>query len=318
MLITALDSNIFEEDANTASIVYVPEGVHTITPLVDGVAKQVTVNMTPEQGEAIAAGMQASLEQRLAANVRPFFDFDHNDTGPAAALPKRFYYEEGKGLMAEVEWTGSGKKAVDAKDYSYFSPTFLLSDDGLPSGLPQTGPIGALVNEPAFRDIPRIAAIHAENNNKQTTNNMSELVSCGILSDAEGDSVELAAKRVEALKAKAEKVEALEASLDELNQELEAAKAEILASKQASAKSAVDNAVSEGRIAAKDEAVQSFWTEQIIEKGEVAISALNAIAPIGGDVTEKQVKASAEPKKEKVELHGVTLVAAALSEESQN
>jgi hypothetical protein len=39
------------------------------------------------------------------------------------------------------------------KDFSYFSPTFLLDDDGTPAGLPGRGPLGALVDEPAFGDV---------------------------------------------------------------------------------------------------------------------------------------------------------------------
>lgn len=42
--------------------------------------------------------------------------------------------------------------------YSYFSPEFYLGEDGMPADLPERGPLGALVNEPAFRSIPRIAA----------------------------------------------------------------------------------------------------------------------------------------------------------------
>lgn len=314
MIVTALDSKL-PEAGEVAHIVYIPEGMHNITPSVDGVAKNVSVNISPDQGEAIAQAMQASLDDRLTQNVRPYFDFDHNDTGPAAALPQRFFYEQGKGLMVEVEWTGSGRKSIDARDYSYFSPTFLLGDDGLPAGLPKSGPIGALVNEPAFRNIPRIAAANAEN---QTTNQpMSELITCGLLTEAEGASVELATKRVAAMKAEAQKVEAMQIDLDETTQKLEAAEAKLQEVKEANAASLVEAAVAEGRIAAKDEVTQDFWKSQIVSNGEKAIAALNAVQPIGGDITEAKVKASVEPK-EKVELHGVSLIAAALADEQES
>ena len=316
MIVTALDSKI-TEDNGLAQIVYIPEGVHNITPSVDGVAKNVTVNMTAENGQGIADVMQASLTDRLEQNVRPYFDFDHNDTGPAAALPKRFYYEEGKGLMMELEWTGSGKQAIDARDYSYFSPTFHLGDDGLPVGLPSTGPAGSLVNEPAFRNIPRIAAAFADQPNKKTIP-MSELITCGLLTEAEGGSVELATKRVEALKVEAAKVEALQSSLDASNEKLEAAEAKLQESKEASAASVIEAAIADGRIAAKDEVTQDFWKQQVVANGDSAIAALNAVPKIGGDITEAKVKASAEAKETPVELHGTALIAAALADESES
>ena len=316
MIVTALDSKI-TEDNGLAQIVYIPEGVHNITPSVDGVAKNVTVNMTAENGQGIAEIMQASLTERLEQNVRPYFDFDHNDTGPAAALPKRFYYEEGKGLMMELEWTGSGKQAIDARDYSYFSPTFHLGDDGVPVGLPSTGPAGSLVNEPAFRNIPRIAAAFADQPNK-TTIPMSELITCGLLTEAEGGSVELATKRVEALKVEAAKVEALQSSLDETTEKLEAAEAKLQESKEASAASVIEAAIADGRIAAKDDVTQDFWKQQVVANGDSAIAALNAVPKMGGDITEAKVKASAEAKETPVELHGTALVAAALADEQES
>jgi phage I-like protein len=63
--------------------------------------------------------------------------------------------------MLELLWTHSGKQSVEGRDYSYFSPTFQIDPDGSPSGLPDNGAIGALVNNPAFRDMQRIAASHA-------------------------------------------------------------------------------------------------------------------------------------------------------------
>lgn len=121
MLVTALDARI-PESGEPNAIVYIPEGIHTIRPTVDGKAKTITVKMKPEEGERIAASFQSQLEKIQAGNVRPFMDFDHQE-GPASGLPKRFFYEKGKGLMLEVEWTGRGRQAIEGKDYSYFSPT---------------------------------------------------------------------------------------------------------------------------------------------------------------------------------------------------
>jgi Mu-like prophage I protein len=143
-----------EFDGLPAAIQYMPAGKATITPNVNGSPKEITVTATPRT----AAALQADLSRLLNANVRPFVDFDHAG-GAAAAIPKRFFWKEGEGVMLELDWTNSGKAAVSGRDYSYFSPTFLLNESGDPAGLPPSGAIGSLVNNPAFRSIKRIAAL---------------------------------------------------------------------------------------------------------------------------------------------------------------
>ena len=69
MLICALDYSLPEE-GKVASIVYIPEGSHTITPSVNGKPKNVEIKMEAYYGEEVAATFQRDLEQRLAANVR--------------------------------------------------------------------------------------------------------------------------------------------------------------------------------------------------------------------------------------------------------
>jgi hypothetical protein len=138
-------------------VVFLPEGAHKIHAATNGKAKHSTVRVSAGRGPAIAARLQQDLARRQSANVRPWLDFEHKG-GAAAALPKAFRYEPGRGVVLEVEWTDAGRRAIEGKDYSYFSPVFFLGDDGEPDGLPEKGAIGALVNEPAFREIPRIAA----------------------------------------------------------------------------------------------------------------------------------------------------------------
>ncbi|WP_193215175.1 hypothetical protein, partial [Luteolibacter marinus] len=117
-LITAFASALPTEGIPT-EIVYLPEGEHRITPFVDGKAKAVTVKVPAARGAEIAASLQAALEKRQQANVRPWFDFEHKG-GVASALPSAFRYEPGKGIMAAVEWTGAGRTAIEGKDFSYF------------------------------------------------------------------------------------------------------------------------------------------------------------------------------------------------------
>ena len=89
-----------------------------------------------------------------------FVDFDHQGK-TAAAHPKQFFWNPGRGVFLELEWTKGGREAVEGRDYRYFSPTFGLDSKGNPTGLPSTGAIGALTNKPAFRSIQKVAASHA-------------------------------------------------------------------------------------------------------------------------------------------------------------
>jgi lipoprotein-anchoring transpeptidase ErfK/SrfK len=89
-----------------SEVVYLPEGIHTITPFVDGKPQEVTVNVSREKGESIAASLQASLAQRNTQNVRPWFDFEHKG-GAASAIPTAFRYEDGKATPFSPSQTGS-------------------------------------------------------------------------------------------------------------------------------------------------------------------------------------------------------------------
>lgn len=277
-------------DEPREAIVFIPEGDHLITPMVNGVAKEVSVRLGPADGEDVAQRLQGDLDRRLEGNVRPIFDFDHNAAGPAAALPKRFFYEPGAGVMCEVEWTGAGQKAIAERDYSYFSPVFLLGEDGMPAGLPERGALGALVNDPAFREIPRIAAADA-------SGSVRELVVCGLLSEAEAaqdDASSLARERVVCMRDGAKKVEALSAQVCALEKELETARAEARDAKLEQAEQVIRAAVADGRIAPRDEETKGFYRGLIVEKGEAAVKALDAMPRSNSSLFERQVKAGAE------------------------
>jgi hypothetical protein len=141
-------------DGLPAVIQYMPPGRSTICPSVDGKPKQITVNVGP----GTAAALQADLIRLLSENVRPFIDFNHSE-GAAAAIPKRFFWKDGEGVMLELDWTGAGKTAVAGRDFSHFSATFTLSKDGDAINLPPSGPVGSLVNNPAFRSGKRLMAM---------------------------------------------------------------------------------------------------------------------------------------------------------------
>jgi phage I-like protein len=62
--------------------------------------------------------------------------------------------------MLRVNWSAAGKKAIAGKNYFGFSPTFLLGEDGQVGGLPESGEVGSLTNNPAFVGLDRIAGSH--------------------------------------------------------------------------------------------------------------------------------------------------------------
>ena len=263
-------------DAEVGTIVFMPEGVHKITASVDGKAKTVEVAVD----ERVLSSFNEDLNQRKEKNVRPFAGFDHK-VGAASFIPVEFRYEEGVGLMLDVEWTKAGREAIEGKDYSYFSPSFLMRD-GVPFGLPNRGEIGSLVNDPAFEEIPRIAA-----SNSHEISDMENLVTLGLVSPdtKEEDALVEAQTALAELKSKADeseaaymdkkKVESEYASVEEeladlkikykdLMEKHSAAMADISATQEAAASAAVSAAVEAGRIAPKDEKAQEFWKKSIL------------------------------------------------------
>ncbi len=153
-LITAIDAG--PSKVPPGEIVYLPEGSHRITP--GSHPKGVFIQVPPDQGNAIAAKLQAELERLNAQPVKPFLDFEHRRQAPASGHPLSFRYQPGKGIMLAVQWSGSGQRALQDNDVSYFSPEVYIDDAGIPKGLPERGPIGGLVCSPAFRSMERIAA----------------------------------------------------------------------------------------------------------------------------------------------------------------
>jgi len=279
-------------DSEKATIVYLPEGEHVINAMVGGKPKELTVTVD----QRVLASFQEDLDKRKESNVRPFAGFDH-DKGAASFIPLEFRYEEGVGLLLDVEWTRAGREAIEGKDYSYFSPSFRQLN-GIPSGLTMRGEIGSLVNDPAFEEIPRIAAHHTP-----TNENMEILTELGLVPEGTEDDkiVEAAKATLKELREQADKVEAMQAEAyekakveamegEEEESELEMLKkqnAQLLAKiakmeEEASAAAAsraaslVEEAVKAGRIAPKDEASISFWKQQLADNPD-AIQALNAV-----------------------------------------
>ena len=282
-----VNSAFQSELSEAGSIVFLPEGTHQITASVGGKPKTLTVTVD----ERVLAGFSDDLAKRMESNVRPFAGFDHKP-GAASFIPQSFRYEPGVGLLLEVDWTAAGRAAIEGRDYSYFSPTFLVSKDGIPTGLTGRGEIGSLVNDPAFEEIPRIAASHIE---PTPQIEMDHLIELGLVeaSCAPDQALETAKAALATLRESAAQVETVEAANmakksaeDELEDmkkrydELEAAnkslKDELATKASAAADLAIDEAVKAGRIAPQDEATKAFWRSSITSNPE-AVKALNAI-----------------------------------------
>jgi len=327
-----------ESSSTTAppEIVYIPEGTHDIFPTVDGRPRRITVKMLPQDGPGVAARFQSELDERTAGNVRPHLDFDHAGRGPAAGLPRAFRYQPGTGLLLAVDWTDKGRSAIAGRDYSYFSPEFLLDEDSTPAGLAPHGAIGALTNEPAFRDIPRIAASDRSraasepHNHPTEPQHMNPLVQCGLLTPQEAalsDAPETARKRVQVMKDKLDSADDDATSKDDriaqLEAELKALKAEKDKADRAAKQSAdsradqlVQTAVSDGRIAPGDEATQRKFRSQIAAGNAMAEEYLASLAQ-RPDPSRPVIRATSTASivNDRAEATGLARVTAALAAE---
>ena len=141
------------------SIEWMPAGGHVINCSLDGKPAEVRIFVEESLAAKLNSELQAAralAEQGKAS--RPFIDFDHA-SGEAAAIPVEFFWQDG--VRLRVEWTAAGAQAIAGRVYSYFSPEFFADKSGNVTGIPSVGPIGALVNTPAFQAIERIAAAKA-------------------------------------------------------------------------------------------------------------------------------------------------------------
>ena len=221
-------------------ITYLPAGTHQITPYVNGEAKPTTVTIDA----SVASRLQESFQALVKAGRRPMFGFDHENAkggGKASAWLKEFSWG-GDGVKARVEWTASGKAALEGKDYEGFSPTVLVDDDGRIVGTRVNA--GSLVNQPAFSGLTIMAAeADQAAPGDNTKGNMTE--------------TELQA----ALAAKDSEIAALKTEVGDL-------KTKAKASAEKRAKALVEAAAGDGRIPPKNTELQGKWIKRIAEDPE--------------------------------------------------
>lgn len=140
-------------------ILFMPAGQSVIhAGSADGAGYHGAVNLDA----ASAAAVIASFDELRAGGHRAWIDENH---GNAAALGdvRAMRWEEGRGLVATVDWTPAGERALRDRAYCSFSPSFLISKETrAPVGLSAGEAVGGLVNAPAFGSrLQLIAAAHS-------------------------------------------------------------------------------------------------------------------------------------------------------------
>src|SRR5580765_2521117 len=90
----------------TNEILFLPIGLHAITPVSGGIGR--AINVKVDQQSAVA--MEKQRAALMAKGKRPYFDFNHGDDR-AAFWPKSFIWRNGEGVIACGEWSQSGRNA---------------------------------------------------------------------------------------------------------------------------------------------------------------------------------------------------------------
>lgn len=257
---------------------YMPVGKHHISATQGGRRIEREVEVGPDA----AAALQASLESHVATGHRPLFDFDHAH-GAASAWPKRFFWEQGRGVMVEVEWSQDGAAAVAGKAYRTFSPEFFADRNGRVIGAPKF--MGSLVNDPAFYALDPIWASHspAAAAATETTNHQSHP---SVMSDENKNPAAAQDAAITAAKAETAAVQAKLAAEQQKNKDALKARAE----------AQVRAAVARGALPAANQAIQAKW-QGLLEADEANAALLEALPghpAIAGDGSRQVVAVSQE------------------------
>lgn len=156
-------------------MMYMPGGTFTIHPSQDGNPVTVAVLVN----EATAATMEKQRKALESRGKKPFFSITH-EREDAAFWPTEFFWGERVdatgarrvGVWARGIWSGSGKEAVEKKDFRTFSPTFfvdsLRTDERHPAVVicneDARANMGALENDPAFQAMSPLWCSNAKEN----------------------------------------------------------------------------------------------------------------------------------------------------------
>jgi hypothetical protein len=258
-------------------IVFLPVGIHAITPVSGGIGRPIKVLI-----EAQAAGEIEKQRREITSRTgkRIYFDFNHED-GPASFWPETFAWRAGEGVVAKGEWSSSGRRAVEGKDFRMFSPVFHVDDKRKDPArvvcCEQARPnMGGLVNDPAFSALPVLAkndgspvnaGVNGDNAaKKETKMNEEELAAL------RAKQQELQTE-VDALKAANKDANQSETALENIQLKIEAAELrsrsallsdQIQAKNKVEADAAIKAAIERHAILPRDYKTQETWRAQLI------------------------------------------------------
>jgi hypothetical protein len=178
-----------EGAALPSEIVYFPAGasqIHASSDREGGYHGEVIVS------EATASRFQQELLKLRAAGGRAWIDADHTN-GAAMGDVREFSWAPSRGVIARVDWTPAGERALRERAYCAFSPAFLLDrQTSQPIGLSTAEAVGALVNAPAFGARLQLIAAAASPEPKPkhpapTMNKIAELL--GLAADSTEEQI---------------------------------------------------------------------------------------------------------------------------------
>lgn len=246
-------------------IQWMPPGRHTITPFVDGEAKEMEI--------VVDAALASTVEdqfRRLKASATagqadlPYLDFGHQD-GAAAAHVESLYWggadPKSGGIRAKVIWTKAGREALEGRSFRRFSPSW-FSDKETGGFLGIGENLGGLVNRAAFRTIQPVIARGGQTSEQPMTEAEKKELS-QLITAANQPLVD----RITALETKAASAtqpagQQTDARLGEIDTRLKQIEAATKQTTVAAAKAAVAVHARRGAIPPQDAETIAFWEAQ--------------------------------------------------------
>ena len=132
-----------------------------------------TFNGSNSQGNPVKENITKESLENLAEKLNQgdeiLADIDHQSCKPgverdtrAAGWFSKFVVDPIKGLFAKLKLTKKGRELIENREYRYFSPTFMLDENGSPTDLHSV----SLTNLPAFKGYIK-PILNSEPNTKE-------------------------------------------------------------------------------------------------------------------------------------------------------